>query len=104
KSIAVGFTTANPRKENTPMPALNWNHSNVREVADLLTRLNPSFAFTVDRGVEVIKRHVESNMTAPGYLSIYGYCATVWADDDYSLHVKVTVEPYTIAKFLESQR
>ncbi|GAB7002481.1 hypothetical protein CPZ20_15675 [Lacticaseibacillus rhamnosus] len=86
------------------MPALNWNHSNVREVADLLTRLNPSFAFTVDRGVEVIKRHVESNMTAPGYLSIYGYCATVWADDDYSLHVKVTVEPYTIAKFLESQR
>jgi hypothetical protein len=80
---------------------LIWEHSNVENVAALLMKLNPSFAFrTLEHGVAAIKRRVEADMTAPGYLSIYGYCATVWADDDYRLHVKVTVEPYTVATYL----
>lgn len=84
------------------MTKLIWEQSNVENVAALLMKLNPSFAFrTVEQGVAAIQRHVNANMDAPGYLSIYGYCATVWADDEFRLHVKVTVEPYTVATFLE---
>lgn len=80
---------------------LNWEHSGIEDTAALLMKINPHFPVnSLASAVSYIKNHVERGMDAPGYLSTLGFVATVWADDEFNLHVKMSVAPYTVARYL----
>ena len=87
---------------------LTFDEANLRDVAEVLIKINPSLdGFYVDYVMDRMRANAEQCYAEDpnfGYFSIYGYVLTLYNGDDDKPSIKASICAYTVMTFLKDNR
>ena len=87
---------------------LKFDEDNLRDVAEVLIKINPSLdGFYVDYVMDRMRANAEQCYAADpnfGYFSIHGYVLTLYNGDGDKPCIKASVCAYTVMTFLKDNR
>jgi hypothetical protein len=87
---------------------LTFDEDNLRDVAEVLIKINPSLdGFYVDYVMDRMRANAEKCYAEDpnfGYFSIYGYVLTLYNGYDDKPSIKASICAYTVMTFLKDNR
>ena len=87
---------------------LKFDEDNLRDVAEVLIKINPSLdGFYVDYVMDRMRANAEQCYAEDpnfGYFSIYGYVLTLYNGYDGKPSIKASICAYTVMTFLKDNR
>ena len=78
---------------------INWQYSGIENAAKITANLQGYG--TRESWIETIKNIAGGAYKGkPTYVETYGFCVTIWHDENDMPHAKVTISVYSVAKKL----